>query len=405
MSYRKFRASQLFNGYEMLEDHHVLIADEKGVIEAIVPFEEAGDGVQSLDGILSPGFINCHCHLELSHMKGMVPEKTGMTDFILAVLKSRSQPEKVIYDAIERAEEEMLQNGIVAVGDVCNTAHSILQKQKSRLYYHNFIEAIGFDPSQAMERFSTSSSLFNDFAQQYGLSIESNSIVPHAPYSVSPELFQRIINFSGNHILTMHNQESEAEDELFISKTGDFLRLYAQLNMDLSFFQPSGKTSLQTVFPYFKRNQTLILVHNVTTSENDISHLSDSNYRHLAPGSNPISPDLYFCLCPNANKYIGNSIPNVDLLMNGNYPIVIGTDSLASNHQLSVLEELNTLQHFFPKVGLQELLQWATLNGAKALQLEEMLGSFEKGKTPGILLITETKNNLVTIRSNVERLL
>ena len=91
--------------------------------------------------------------------------------------------------------------------------------------------------------------------------------------------------------------------------------------------------------------------------------------------------------------------------MNGNYPIVIGTDSLASNHQLSVLEELNTLQHFFPKVGLQELLQWATLNGAKALQLEEMLGSFEKGKTPGILLITETKNNLVTIRSNVERLL
>ena len=405
MSYRKFRASQLFNGYEMLENQPVLIADEKGVIEAIVPLDVAGDGVQTLEGILSPGFINCHCHLELSHMKGIVPEKTGMTDFILAVLKNRSQPEEAIVDAIERAEEEMLQNGIVAVGDICNTTHSLLQKKRGRLYYHNFIEAIGFDPSQAEQRFNTSSLLFNNFAQQYGLPIESNSMVPHAPYSVSPELFQRIINFPGNHIFTMHNQESEPENELFISKTGDFLRLYAQLNLDLSFFQPSGKTSLQTVFPYFKKNQTIILVHNVTTSENDFRYLANVRYSTQSPGFNQYSPDLYFCLCPNANKYIGNSLPNVDLLRNSKYPIVIGTDSLASNNQLNILEELMALQHQSPDVGLQELLQWATLNGAQAIQLEERLGSFEKGKTPGILLITETKNNLFTAKSQVERLL
>ena len=389
----------------MLDDQHVLIADERGMMEAIVPLGEAGDGVQFMSGILSPGFINCHCHLELGHMKGMVPEKTGMTDFILAVLKSRSQPEEVIVDAIEKAEEEMLQNGIVAAGDICNTTHSLLQKKKGRLYYHNFIEAIGFDPSLAEQRFSTSSSLFNDFALQYGLPIESNSIVPHAPYSVSPELFHRIINFPGNHILTMHNQESEPENELFISKTGDFLRLYAQLNLDLSFFQPSGKTSLQTVFPYFKKNQTIILVHNVTTSESDLRYLANVKYPDQSNGFNQSSPDLYFCLCPNANRYISNSLPNVDLLRNSNYPIVIGTDSLASNNQLNILEELKALQHQSPDVGLQELLQWATLNGARALQLEERLGSFEKEKTPGILLITETRNNLFTARSQVKRLL
>jgi cytosine/adenosine deaminase-related metal-dependent hydrolase len=405
MSYRKFRASQLFNGYEVLDDQHVLIADERGKMEAIVPLGEAGDGVQFLSGILSPGFINCHCHLELSHMKGMVPEKTGMTDFILAVLKSRSQPEEAIVDAIERAEKEMLQNGIVAVGDICNTTHSLLQKKKGRLYYHNFIEAIGFDPSQAEQRFSTSSLLFNDFARQYGLPIESNSMVPHAPYSVSPELFHRIINFPGNHILTMHNQESEPENELFISKTGDFLRLYAQLNLDLSFFQSSGKTSLQTVFPYFKKNQTIILVHNVTTSERDLRYLANVKYQDQSNGFHQSSPDLYFCLCPKANRYIGNSLPNVDLLRNSNYPIVIGTDSLASNNQLNILEELKAVQQQSPDVGLQELLQWATLNGAKALQLEERLGSFEKEKTPGILLITETRNNLFTARSQVKRLL
>lgn len=389
----------------MLDDQHVLIADEKGMMEAIVPLGEAGEGVQFMAGILSPGFINCHCHLELSHMKGMVPEKSGMTDFILAVLKSRSQPEEVIIDAIEKAEEQMLQNGIVAVGDICNTAHSLLQKKKGRLYYHNFIEAIGFDPSRSEQGFSTSSSLFNDFARQYGLPIESNSIVPHAPYSVSPALFHRIINFPGNHILTMHNQESEPENEFFISKTGDFLRLYAQLNLDLSFFQPSGKTSLQTVFPHFLKNQTIILVHNVTTSQSDLQYLATVKYKNQSTGFPQRSPDLYFCLCPNANKYIGNSLPNVDLLRKSNCPIVMGTDSLASNNQLNILEELKALQHQSPDVGLQELLQWATLNGAKALQLEEKLGSFEKEKTPGILLITETKNNLFTEKSEVKRLL
>ncbi len=405
MSYLKFRASQLFTGFEILSDQYVLITDEKGVIEGVVPIGEAGDDIQFSEGILTPGFINCHCHLELSHMKGMIPEKTGMTDFILAVLKSRSQPEEVIVDAIEKAEEEMLRNGIVTVGDVCNTTHSLLQKKKGRLYYHNFIEAIGFDPSRSEQGFTASSSLFNDFARQYGLPIESNSIVPHAPYSVSPELFRQIINFPGNHILTMHNQESEPENEFFISKTGDFLRLYAHLNLDLSFFQSSGKTSLQTVFPYFKKNQTIILVHNVTTSESDLRYLASVKYQDQSPGFNQSSPELYFCLCPNANKYIGNSLPNVDLLRNSNYPIVIGTDSLASNNQLNILEELKALQHQSPDVCLLELLQWATLNGAKALQLEERLGSFEKEKTPGILLITETRDNLFTAKSQVKRLL
>jgi cytosine/adenosine deaminase-related metal-dependent hydrolase len=146
-------------------------------------------------------------------------------------------------------------------------------------------------------------------------------------------------------------------------------------------FQPSGKNSLQTVIPYFLRNQTLILVHNVTTTENDINilKLSESS----APDSRLRTPDYYFCLCPNANLYIGNALPDLDVLMNSNIPIVIGTDSLASNHQLSILEELKTLHLHFPKLNLLQLLQWATINGAKALQLEEMLGSFEKGKRPG----------------------
>jgi len=403
MSYRKFRADQLFTGYQLLGKDSVLITDEQGVVESIAPYAEAGDEVEYLPGILSPGFINCHCHLELSHMKGTIPEKTGMTDFVLAIVQQRHHPDENILTAIEEAENEMLQNGIVAVGDICNNTLTLAQKKKRRLYYHNFIEASGFVPSIAEQRFARSLDFFNAYAQQYALPIESNSIVPHAPYSVSPELFKRIIHFPGNHILTMHNQESIAEEELFINNKGDFQRMFEGMNIDISFFQPSGKNSLQTVLPYFLRNQTLILVHNVTTSEKDISHLKKVGYS--SPDSQLPTPDLFFCICPNANLYIGNGLPNIDLLINSNIPIVMGTDSLASNHQLSILEEIKTLQHHFPTLDLLELLQWATINGAKALQLEEMLGSFEKGKRPGVLLIKNGPVDGIGGSSKVERLL
>ena len=402
MSYRKFRADQLFTGYQLLGNDAVLVTDEQGVVESILPYAEAGDEVEQLSGILSPGFINCHCHLELSHMKGLIPEKAGMTDFVLAVVKQRHHPDETILAAIETAENEMLQNGIVAVGDICNNTITLAQKRKGRLYYHNFIEASGFVPDIAEQRFARSLDFFNAYAQQYALPIESNSIVPHAPYSVSPELFKRIIHFPGNHILTMHNQESIAEEELFIDNKGDFQRMFEGMKIDISFFQPSGKNSLQTVLPYFLRNQTLILVHNVTTSENDITYLKNS--RSSSPDSQLPTPDCSFCLCPNANLYIGNGLPNIELLMQSNIPIVIGTDSLASNHQLSILEELKTLQYHFPTLDLLQLLQWATINGARALQVEEMLGSFEKGKKPGVVLI-KTEGNGIGGSSRAERLL
>lgn len=398
MSYRKFSATQLFTGHELLNEALVLITDIQGVVESIVPYAEAGDDVQEFQGILTPGFINCHCHLELSHMKSIIPEKSGMIDFILSVLQQRQHTIETMHAAIEAAENEMLQNGIVAVGDICNNASTLLQKQKGNMYYHNFIEVSGFVPGVAEERFTKSVSFFNNFAKQYALPVESNSIVPHAPYSVSPELFTRIMNFPGNHILTMHNQESVSEEQLFRSKQGDFTRLYEELKIDISFFEPSGKTSLQTVLPYFIKNNTIILVHNVTTSENDINYLR--SIAHMLPLSH-----LYFCLCPNANLYIGNSLPNVDLLRRSGYPIVMGTDSLASNQQLSILEEMKTLQHHFPQLALKEILQWATINGAKALQLDEMLGSFDRGKRPGILLINEVSENKISEKAKVERVL
>ena len=98
-------------------------------------------------------------------------------------------------------------------------------------------------------------------------------------------------------------------------------------------------------------------------------------------------PSVYFCLCPNANLYIGNGLPNVPLLRNSGYPLVLGTDSLASNSKLSIWEEIQTLRKAFVHLPLGDFLRWATYNGACALGLQDQLGSFEKGKKPGVIEI------------------
>jgi len=396
MLYRKFKADYLFNGQEMEAGDRVLITTDEGVVQDVVPAAEAGGDIEVFGGVLSPGFVNCHCHLELSHMKGVLPERTGLVDFLISVIRQRGAAGPVRQDApgtrdtsdgagtrglspekaMAAAEQEMLDNGIVAVGDICNTADTLTLKTEGRLFYHNFIETMGFIEQTAGQRFGQGLEVFGAFAEGYALPIEANSIVPHAPYSVSPALFRLVAGFPGNHVLTIHNQESDEENEFYLSGKGDFLRLYQQLGLDVSFFGGTGRRSLESYLPAFYRNQHLILVHNVATKEEDVRAVKTAE-----------GPTLFYCLCPNANEYISGSLPDVEMLIREECTIVLGTDSLASNHQLSILEEIKTLRRAFPRIGISEMLRWATYNGAKALQLDSVLGSFEKGKQPGVILI------------------
>ncbi|MGB8194083.1 MAG: amidohydrolase family protein [Chitinophagaceae bacterium] len=375
MRYRKFRPERLFTGYEVLTGY-TLVTTENGTIEEVVPNGPDHEDAEVLPGLLSPGFVNCHCHLELSHMKGRIPEGTGLVDFVFRVITERHDEKEVMLDAINKAEQEMISGGIVAVGDICNNPITLLPKIRKNLYYHNFIEASGFVPAVVPERFKRSVDLFNVYCELYKDPQASNSIVPHAPYSVAKELFKRISKFPGNRLLTMHNQETEAENDLYRDKTGDFLQLYEKMKIGDSFFIPPGTTSLQACLNYFFPQQTLILVHNVATSEDDMQYIK-----------NNATPVLYFCLCPNANLYITGQLPPVDLLIQYNSRIVLGTDSLASNRQLSILSEIKTLKKNFPHLTYEQVLPWATINGASALGIEHTFGSFEKGKKPGTVLI------------------
>ena len=220
-----------------------------------------------------------------------------------------------------------------------------------------------------------------------------NNFVPHAPYSVSVLLF-RFIGEEPDKIISIHNQESAEENLMFREKRGKIIEFFSLMGMDFSNWKASGKSSLQTVLNYFPKKNNVLLVHNTFTDAEDIKF------------AEAYSKNIYWVTCPNANLYIENKLPNYNLFIAAEAKITIGTDSLASNYSLSILDELKTISQKFPEINLEMLLQWATLNGAKALGLQNELGSFEKGKKPGVLLLENINLDTVSLtsESKVKRL-
>jgi cytosine/adenosine deaminase-related metal-dependent hydrolase len=369
--YQKIQADQLFTGTQILGPERVLITKTDGTIEAIVPVSEAGEDIQLFKGIISPGFVNAHCHLELSHMKGMIPAHTGLQEFVKQIVALRKVEDYVIEEAIEKAEDEMLANGIVAVGDISNTLDTLAQKEKYRLAYYTFVELYDLDPTRAHDK------IIAGIANQKAFQDKCirASLVPHAPYSVTNNLWKLLATHFGAHTISMHNQETADENEFFKNKTGSFLRMYERTQVSLDFFEATGLSSLQSVLPIFKNAAASILVHNSFTNAEDINAVKEQ------------MPNSFWCLCPNANQYIEQTMPPIELLRSQNATIVVGTDSYASNWSLNILDELKTIQKHNPAIAVAEMLSWATLNGARALQMDNAIGSFEKGKKPGVVLI------------------
>ncbi|MGQ7853101.1 amidohydrolase family protein [Pedobacter sp. WC2501] len=350
----------------------VVVVNSDGEIKEVLTREDTENldlDIVKYKGAIVPGFINTHCHLELSHMLNQIPEQTGLVEFVQHIIKSRQGDIAEIKQAMYAADQEMFENGIVAVGDISNQISSKEVKEKSKIHYHTFIEAMGFNPDRAIAIMDNVKRIKQDFKPL------TTSIVPHAPYSVSSELFKLIKEEAekDNTFISVHNQETDNENAFFENKTGGFLDLYEFLGLDITFFEPTRKTSLQSWLPYINAQKTL-LVHNTVSSKADIAFAKEHHN------------NLYWCLCPQANLYIENALPDVDLLMDENLKITLGTDSLASNHQLNILSEMLTLQKC-KQVTFEKLLSWATINGAEFLELDQQIGTIEVGKKPGLNLI------------------
>jgi aminodeoxyfutalosine deaminase len=396
---RKIAATYIFQGNQPPIKNGILTCTPDGTILEISGNNEKiteQPGLEYYSGILVPGFVNTHCHLELSHLKGKIEEKTGIGGFVGQINQLRNQDTENTEKAIQVADRKMWAAGTAAVGDISNSTLTLETKKSSKIFYHTFIESFGFHPSRAERAFDIAQFVQFQFREK-GL---ANCIVPHSPYSVSKPLFEKIKQNAiiEKSILTIHNQESESESEFYYTGTGAIKNhLQNNLGIDTSHWQPTGKSSLVSVLQYLPAENQLLLVHNTFTKKEDLDEL-----RKIRSTEN-----TFFVLCPNSNLYIENQLPPVPLFRDENLNICIGTDSLASNHELSVLAEMITLQMNFPEIKLEELIQWASINGAKALQIDEKFGSFEAGKKPGVNLISgiDFKMMKLTEKSRIKRLI
>src|SRR5690606_24123246 len=311
-----------------------------------------------------------------------------LLDFIGSVTRERSFDQQVIDAAIKEADAAMQKEGIIAVGDIANTLNSRQIKLNSPIYYHTFAEVFNFNPDEAKDTFKKGSELCACFSPL------SSSITPHAPYSVTKELFRYIRIFCENteNLISIHNQESEEENKLYRYKTGAFIHFYESLGKDISFFKAQARNSLRSILPLLPESQRILLVHNTYTSFKDNNFVD--RYRR----------DVTWCLCPNANLYIEGRLPNIDLFIRSRRPVVLGTDSLASNDKLSILAEIKTLLRHSAHLPFETALKWATLNGARYFGIDDVYGSLEPGKKPGINLLTNNKGPNITDATEVVKL-
>lgn len=353
----------------------VVIVDEEGkIVDVTNRFDHDLSDLEIHRGIIIPGVINTHCHLELSHMVGKIPTGTGLIPFISQVVKFRDFPQEVIDEAILAADRYMYAQGIVAVGDISNKSDTAKVKASSGIRYYTFVEMFDFIQE------SMTDPMIKQYSEVYSQHSEDNnnskSYVPHAPYTVSDALYKYIReNNKPNSTVSIHNQETKHEDDLFNTKTGDFLDFYEGFGFPLKDFNATGKNSIYHAMSQMDPDQRTLFVHNTRTTADDIK------------AALQWSDNVYWATCANANLYIENSLPNYQAFIDEKAKMTIGTDSLSSNWQLSVFEEMKTIKKYNSYIPTSTLLEWATYNGAMALGFDDTLGSFTQGKTPGVVLI------------------
>ena len=379
---RIISANSIFNGINFLSQEMALVIDDFGILKDIVKKTEIQSSeIEHYDGIIAPGFVNAHCHLELSHLFSQIDPKTGLIEFLKQVIAKRNNfNKKEQEDAAIEADFKMWESGIVAVGDISNIDTTFKTKANSKIYYHTFIELIGLNPLHSETIFEKGLSLLKEL-ENYNL---IGSLAAHAPFSSSKLLINKIANYNGlnNLAFSIHNQESEEETKFFAGRPSGINDLFDYLNIDINWFIPPKTSSLLSYLDEIPNKKSL-LVHNTFCKEEDIIA---SKHKFIN-----------WCFCPGANLFIENTLPNCDLFLNHNQNWCIGTDSLASNQKLDMCFEASILLSKSPSISIESILKALTYNGAKALGIEDKFGKLIIGKNTGLNLIqlSDTQLNFI----------
>lgn len=369
---RFIKAVKIFNGSHFLGNDPVLVFKGNRLLEVAATGSVPHERIEFFDGILTPGFINAHCHLELSHLAGKLKRGTGFCDFALGLMDSRNkEPLQARHAAMQEAVAGMRRKGIVAVGDISNSAESFTVKDRNRsVFFHTFIELIGLDPKAAAKIFTNGLELLRQL-ESHG---QRGSLAPHAPFSVSAELLSLIAkhDMETEMPLTIHNQESIEETRFLMGEICRVHELYGKLGIDLGFFSPPGLAGMAHLLPPLGGCAPL-LVHNTFTTAADVEAAA-------AAGAG-------WCFCPRANLFIEGRQPDYSLFKNHERRICVGTDSLASNDSLDVLAELNVIAKAAPFFTEEQLLAMVCSNGAVALGISDRFGHLAPETEPGLNLL------------------
>jgi cytosine/adenosine deaminase-related metal-dependent hydrolase len=389
---KRFAAQYIITNTGPLLKRSVVTTDDDGTIISIQNNEGALNEKHSTEfynGIIIPGFVNCHCHLELSHLKGSIPKGSGLASFIEHVRNSR-EDKNGLSASQASADNHMLSEGIVLCADICNTADTFKLKHESGIIYLNLLEVFGLDADKAGRRMNEMNSLA-ETAKSMGLSF---SLVPHSAYSMSLTLLKLLKSKnSENKVTSIHFMETDGE-ETFLNQNGGPLMLSYTRSGLIPPVLETAKNHADVILEEITSSGNLILVHNTFADRKTVRAVRKRK-------------NLFWCICPNSNIYIENKVPPLNMLIEEGCELVIGTDSLASNTRLSVLEELKTIQFNFPLIPLENLILWATANGAKALDEEKRFGKIEPGKKPGLLVLqnVDLQNMKLLPESFVTRLI
>lgn len=370
--------------------------DDDGTVTGVGPCVDISSEECFHDGALVPGFVNAHCHVELSHLHGKFRKGTGMAGFIDQINELRDWAGRDVKSSLVREwMDKMWADGVSAMADISNDDSSFEVKAAHPMYTRTFLEVFGSEPHMCEGVMSDVTAL-NEQADRAGIDAAPT---PHSCYTMSPQLLSASAAAGlEKGWLSYHSQESQEEEDLLISGSGAMYENRKRSGMSTP--PVTGESSLKYFLdrlaaakpaPY---DEHILLVHNVCLGQSDID------------SAKKVMNNVYWAICPLSNIFIHNALPPVPLMRENRLDIMVGTDSLSSNDDLDMVKELCCLHENFPEVPMDELLRWASLNGARFLLKADVLGTLTPGKKPGIVLIDRLdKEGNLTSESRSRRII
>ena len=339
---------------------------------------ECESGEEVLQGAIVPGFVNSHCHIELSHLYGKFRKGTGMAGFIDQINELRDWAgADVKAQLTQQWMDKMWKDGVSAMSDISNDDSSFKVKSSHKLYTRTFLEVFGSEPEMCDGVMADVTQL-KKTADEIGIDAAPT---PHSCYTMSPQLLSASAAAGlESGYLSYHSQESQEEEDLLISGSGAMYENRKRSGMSTP--PVTGESSLKYFIdrladakqaPY---DEHILLVHNVCLQKDDIE------------AAKKVMNNVYWAICPLSNIFIHNALPPIPLMRENGLAITVGTDSLSSNDDLDMVKEMVCIRQNFPEVPMNEILVWACLNGARFLSKENELGSLAPGKTPGIVFVS-----------------